>query len=105
MAELYICSLPDNVASGFANVLDICGAGYSFVLYCGEQSVNETNYMLICKQKLFTKTSEEHMSKIILHEELPKGCGAFSLLMIEPIYHLASCSFMIYSTAMGRHAL
>lgn len=89
IANLEACPLPEKLATGFSSaVLQLLGADYVPVLYCGSQLVSGTNYMLICKQTLATAEKQEHLVKMVLHEKLPASgeiVGEFMILSIETI--------------------
>jgi len=72
LSEMKPCGLPEQVATGFAEAISgLVGTAYIPVLYCGEQLVHGTNYILICKQTLITAQPEDHLVKIILNQPLP----------------------------------
>lgn len=81
------CNLPERVATGFTDLFNsLTGASYMPVLYCAEQLVNGTNHMLICKQTLSTAQPIEHLTKVIIHEPLPKNpSDEWSIKSIEAL--------------------
>lgn len=87
LADINPCNLPEKVATGFSSTLvNLDGAYYIPVLYCGEQLVHGTNHMLICKQTLATAQSEEHLTKVILNQPLPTDADqTWKLISIDAI--------------------
>lgn len=76
-------NLPQKVASGFAAVFGgFTGADYQPIVYLGSQVVNGINYLVIAKQTLVTKISEEHIVKIVINEAPD---GTFSLVSISGV--------------------
>lgn len=87
IAQMEACSLPEPAATAFSQAFQgFIGATYTPVLYCGEQSVHGTNYMVICHQTLMCGDEKEHVVKVIINKSLPGDadptCGIIS---IEPI--------------------
>lgn len=68
LANMEAVSLPQKVATAFTDVTKgLIGAGYIPVLYCGEQLVHGTNYMIICKQTLVTNPPVEHLVTMVIN--------------------------------------
>ncbi|MCM1330819.1 MAG: hypothetical protein NC253_15465 [Ruminococcus sp.] len=68
MANMEPANLPEKAATAFSEVtVGMVGAKYIPVLYCGEQLVNGTNYMIICKQTLATNPPAEHLVTMIIN--------------------------------------
>lgn len=87
IAEMEPCNLPQDVATGFSEAFaNLQGASYIPVLYCGEQLVHGTNYMIICKQTLVTNPPAEHIVSVILHKPLPSDSEqAWNILAITDL--------------------
>lgn len=87
LADIEACNLPQNLATGFSELFgNMLGARYTPVLYCGNQLVNGTNYMLICKQTLAVQNDEEHLVKVVLHQAIGDGInGAWTIVSIERV--------------------
>ncbi len=88
LAPMQACNLPEQVASGLPQVLEsLVGAKYLPVLYVGEQVVHGINHMLICRQTLSTKGTEEHLVKMVLNQDLDGGSlvGKWTQVSIEKI--------------------
>ena len=80
LAKMDAVSLPENVASAFSAVTKgLVGAGYVPVLYCGEQIVNGTNYMIICKQTLVTNPPLEHLVAMVINCSVQGSCSIVSI--------------------------
>ncbi len=83
LAPMSPCNLPENVATGFAQLFgNMEGAAYTPVLYCGTQVVNGINHMIICRQTLVTPTKDEHLVKVIINESPNAG---WTLVLIDQI--------------------
>lgn len=68
IADIQPANLPQKVATAFSEVTaELDGAGYIPALYCGEQLVHGTNYMVIAKQTLTDINATEHIVKIIIN--------------------------------------
>lgn len=68
LVDMEAANLPQKAASAFAEVTaNIAGAGYIPVFYCGEQLVNGTNYMIICRQTLTTQEPSEHLVTMVIN--------------------------------------
>lgn len=68
LADMEAAKLPEKAATAFSEVTnEMVGAGYVPVLYCGEQLVNGTNYMIICKQTLVTNPPAEHLVTMVIN--------------------------------------
>ena len=68
LASMQPAALPEKVASAFSDVTSsMVGAKYVPVLYCGEQVVHGTNYMIICKQTLAVQGAAEHIIKMVIN--------------------------------------
>ena len=66
--EMEPVKLPEMAAAAFADVIrGLIGATYIPVLYCGEQFVNGTNYMIICKQIIAAKGNPEHIISMMIN--------------------------------------
>jgi len=77
------CALPEKVATAFAEAtMDLRGAEYIPLLYCGEQLVDGTNYVIICGQIMITNPPVHHIVKMIIHAPLE---GKASIANIEII--------------------
>ena len=62
--EMEPVKLPEMAATAFADVIrGLIGATYIPVLYCGEQVVNGTNYMIICIVKMVHLLKLQPMAK------------------------------------------
>ncbi len=84
LAPMDPCDLPQNVATGFTQLLgELEGANYTPVLYCGTQVVNGVNHMIICRQTLVTPTTDEHLVKVIINES--PNAGKWTLVLIDQI--------------------
>lgn len=59
----------------------MAGVSYVPVLYCGEQIVHGTNYMIICKQMIIVPGAPEHLVRMIINVS-EKGAG---IVQIEEI--------------------
>lgn len=68
LADMEAAKLPEKAATAFSEVThELVGAEYVPVLYCGEQLVNGTNYMIICKQTLVTNPPAEHLVTMVIN--------------------------------------
>lgn len=89
IAKMEPCSLPEPVATGFKEAFaGWIGATYTPVLYCGEQLVHGTNYLLICYQTLLAPPSgpNEHVVKVLLNKPLPSDADpSWHIISVEPI--------------------
>ncbi len=88
LAHMEPCDLPQKLATGFGEVTQgLTGAQYVPVLYVGEQVVHGINHMLICRQTLSTKGTEEHLVKMVLNQDLDGGSlvGKWTQVSIEKI--------------------
>ncbi len=74
--------LPQEVATAWAEVMNICGAEYVPVLYVGTQVVAGKNHMILCLQNLVVEGGESRLVKVILNCSLS---GKWSVLSIEAI--------------------
>lgn len=82
LLELQPCNLPERVATGFSQVMgSMIGATYTPVLYVAKQIVSGENHMILCKQSLSTAEPEEHLTKIVLYDNMTD----WSLISIEQI--------------------
>ena len=69
--EVKGCNLPQKVQSAFTDVTsDQTGADYEPICYLGSQTVNGTNYRILCKRRIVVPNSEAKIVKMIIHEEL-----------------------------------
>ena len=67
--EVKGCNLPQKVATDFTAVTsELVGADYEPIAYLGSQTVNGTNYRLLCLQKLVVPNSEKKIVKMIINE-------------------------------------
>lgn len=88
LAPMEACALPEQVATGFAQVTEgMVGAKYMPVLYVGDQVVHGLNHMLLCKQTLSAQGAPEHLVKMVLNQNLDDGSltGQWSVVSIERI--------------------
>ena len=88
LAPMEPCNLPEQVATGFAQVTEHwCGAGYTPVLYVGSQVVHGVNHMLICKQQIIVPDAPEHLVTMVLNQTPDEGgiTGKWSIVGIEQI--------------------
>lgn len=61
-------NLPERIATAFSEVTQsLIGAKYIPVLYCGEQLVHGTNYMIICKQTITAMGASEHLVTMVIN--------------------------------------
>ena len=68
LAPIQSGGLPEGVASAFSDVtLQMTGAKYIPVLYCGKQVVHGTNHMIICKQTLAVQDATEHIVTMVIN--------------------------------------
>ncbi len=68
LAAMKPVNLPERVATAFSEVTNsLLGAKYVPVLYCGEQLVHGTNYMIICKQTIVTLGAPEHLVTMVIN--------------------------------------
>lgn len=68
LAEMDAADLPERAATAFSEVTgSMIGAKYTPVLYCGEQLVHGTNYMIICKQTISAQDSPEYLVKMVVN--------------------------------------
>ena len=66
--EMGPVNLPEKAATAFTEVIrGLIGATYVPVLYCGEQLVHGTNYMIICKQTIAVKDAPEHIVSMVIN--------------------------------------
>ena len=83
LAKMEAVDLPEKAAAAFSKVTNgMVGAKYIPVLYCGEQLVNGTNYMIICKQTLVTNPPEEHLVTIVINCSAQGSCSIVSINQI-----------------------
>lgn len=83
LATMEATKLPENAAAAFSNVTNgMVGAKYVPVLYVGEQIVNGTNYMIICKQTLVTNPPEEHLVTMVINCSAQSNCSIVSINQI-----------------------
>lgn len=69
LADFNAAALPEKAASAFTAVTkELIGATYTPVLYCGQQTVKGTNYMLVCEQKLSDMEGTRHLVQMIINE-------------------------------------
>ena len=67
--EVKGCNLPQKVATDLTEVTsDMVGADYEPIAYLGSQTVNGTNYRILCLQKLVVPNSEKKLVKMIINE-------------------------------------
>ena len=84
LAPMEPCKLPEDVASGFTEVVTpLVGADYVPVLYVGSQVVAGVNHMIICKQKITAHDTPEHLAEVVLNSA--PTTGKWSLVSIEQI--------------------
>lgn len=84
LAEMQPCNLPQEVATGYNQVVQsLVGADYTPVLYVGQQVVAGMNYMIICKQKIVVPDPPEHLVEVIINSA--PTTGAWSLVRINQI--------------------
>ncbi len=68
LADMEAANLPEKAGTAFTAVTkEMVGAKYIPVLYCGEQLVHGTNYMIICKQTLVTNPPVEHLVTMVIN--------------------------------------
>ena len=68
LAEMKPANLPEKAAMAFSDVISsMVGAKYVPVLYCGEQPVHGTNYMIICEQTLVVQGAPAHIVKMVIN--------------------------------------
>ncbi|MDK2968327.1 hypothetical protein [Lacrimispora sp.] len=86
LEEFTPCDLPQEVASGFTDVMnEMVGAHYIPLLYAATQLVAGKNYMIICESSLVAADPVRSLVAVYLHQELPVDGGAFRVLSIQPI--------------------
>ena len=69
LADFEAAGLPERAASAFTAVtMDLVGATYIPVLYCGQQTVKGYNYMILCEQKLSDQEGTRHLVQMIINE-------------------------------------
>lgn len=82
LANMDAAMLPEKAGTAFsAAVSNLKGAKYVPVLYCGEQLVHGTNYMIICRQTLVANPPAEHLVTMVIN------CSeqGYSIVSIEQI--------------------
>lgn len=68
LASMKPVNLPERVATAFSEAIQsLVGAKYIPVLYCGEQLVHGTNYMIICKQTIIAMGAAEHLVTMVIN--------------------------------------
>lgn len=83
LANMEAAKLPEKAATAFSKVTNgMVGAEYVPVLYVGEQIVNGTNYMIICKQTLVTNPPEEHLVTMVINCSAQGSCSIVSIEQI-----------------------
>lgn len=87
LVDMKACDLPEKVASGFAEIMSTWeGADLTPVLYCGTQTVNGVNHMIICRENLVVQGTCEKLVKVIVHEDAAdESKSNFSILTIDTI--------------------
>lgn len=83
LTEMKACNLPEDVATGFSQVVhNLMGANYVPVLYAGQQVVHGINHMIICEQTLTVSITSKHLVKMVLNDAFG---GNWSIVSIEQI--------------------
>lgn len=77
-----VYGVPQKVATAFSRLMQVKGAEYEPMIYCGSQLVAGNNHMIICKQTAITLNHDIHVVKVVLYETLE---GEFSIKSIETI--------------------
>ncbi len=86
LEEFTPCDLPQDVASGFTQVMnEMVGVHYTPLLYAATQLVSGKNHMIICESSPVVVDPVRSLVAVYLHQELPVAGGSFSLLSIQPI--------------------
>lgn len=84
LAAMTPCDLPEDVASGYAEVMGtLVGADRIPVLYVGKQVVAGINHMILCKQTIVAPDAPEHLVKVVIN--CAPTTGKWSLVSIEQI--------------------
>ena len=75
------CNLPQKAQSAFITATsDQTGADFEPIAYLGSQTVNGTNYRVLCKMRFVVPNSEVRIVKMIIHEELD---GSVNLVTVS----------------------
>ena len=74
------CSLPQKAQSAFTAVMsDLVGADYEPICYLGSQTVNGTNYRILCIKTPVVADGEKSVVKVIVNEGADKTTRLVSI--------------------------